>query len=143
MSLAVFWIIAACILGVGEILTLGLYLAPFALGAGLAAVVAALGGGLPISLVVFLASSVALLTLVRPLARSHHKAPPALRTGTAALVGRQGVVLERIANHEGVGCVKVNGEVWTARAYDDEDVIEAGTPVQVLDIRGATALVSE
>jgi membrane protein implicated in regulation of membrane protease activity len=143
MSLAVFWIVAACLLGVGEMLTLGLYLAPFAAGAGVAALVAAVGGGLAVSLAAFLVASIALLAVVRPIARAHTKVPPQIRTGTAALVGSKGIVLERIANHEGVGCVKVGGEVWTARAYDEDHVIEAGTPVEVLDIRGATALVSE
>ena len=55
---------------------------------------------------------------------------------------RAGVV-ERIANHEGVGCVRLDGEIWTARAYDDDEVIEPGTRVSVMEIRGATALVSE
>ena len=44
---------------------------------------------------------------------------------------------------EGVGCVTLDGEIWTARAYDDDEVIEPGTRVHVLEIRGATALVSE
>jgi membrane protein implicated in regulation of membrane protease activity len=52
-------------------------------------------------------------------------------------------VVERIANAEGVGCVRLDGEIWTARAYDDDEVFEPGTRVQVLEIRGATALVSE
>jgi membrane protein implicated in regulation of membrane protease activity len=69
--------------------------------------------------------------------------PAQIRTGTATLVGRQAMVVERIANNEGVGCVKLDGEVWTARAYDDDDVIEEGRRVQVIEIRGATALVSE
>ena len=53
------------------------------------------------------------------------------------------MVLERIANDEGVGCVRIDGEVWTARSYDDDDVIEAGKRVHVVEIRGATALVTE
>ncbi len=64
-----------------------------------------------------------------------------MRTGTAALVGRDAIVLERIANHDGVGCVKIGGEVWTARSYDDDEVIDPGEQVQVVEIRGATALV--
>ncbi len=52
-------------------------------------------------------------------------------------------MLERIVNAEGVGCVKIGGEVWTARSYDEDQVIEAGTRVQVVQIKGATALVSE
>ena len=66
-----------------------------------------------------------------------------MKTGTAALVGQTATVVERIANAEGVGCVKLDGEIWTARAYDDDEVIEPGTRVHVLEIRGATALVSE
>ena len=68
---------------------------------------------------------------------------PTLRTGGAALVGKRAVVLERIANHEGVGRVRIDGEVWTARSLDDDQVIEPGTTVEVVDIKGATALVME
>ena len=50
---------------------------------------------------------------------------------------------ERIANDESTGCVKLEGETWTARAYDADEVIEPGRRVQVLEIRGATALVTE
>ena len=64
-----------------------------------------------------------------------------LRTGTAALVGTRALVLERV-DADG-GCVKIGGEVWTARAYDEDEVIEPGTRVDVLKIEGATALVSE
>jgi membrane protein implicated in regulation of membrane protease activity len=53
------------------------------------------------------------------------------------------MVIERIANDEGVGCVRIDGEVWTARSYDDDEIIEAGKRVQIVEIRGATALVTE
>jgi membrane protein implicated in regulation of membrane protease activity len=139
----VLWLIAAVVFGVGEIATLSFFLAPFAVGAIVAALVAAAGGGMIVSWAVFLVVSVMVLATLRPLARSHRRQPPQLRTGTAALVGRTGMVLERIANDEGVGCVRIDGEVWTARSYDDDDVIEAGKRVQVIEIRGATALVAE
>ena len=139
----VLWIIAACVLAVGEIATMGFFLAPFAAGALLGALADALGAGVVVSWAFFLASSLLLLTIVRPIARSHLRTPPQIRTGTAALIGRPAVVLERIANHEGVGCVKIDGEVWTARAYDEDEVIEVGARVNVMEIRGATALVSE
>jgi membrane protein implicated in regulation of membrane protease activity len=139
----VLWLIAAVVLAIGEIATMGFFLAPFAAGALVAALVAAAGTGTAITLVVFLLVSIAALAALRPIARSHRKMPAALRTGTAALVGRKAMVVERIANNEGVGCVKLDGEVWTARAYDDGDVIEQGRRVHVVEIRGATALVSE
>jgi membrane protein implicated in regulation of membrane protease activity len=83
------------------------------------------------------------LAALRPLVQSRLMSGPTLRTGGAALVGKRAVVLERIANHEGVGQVRIDSDVWTARAFDDEQVIEPGTSVHVVDIRGATALVME
>jgi len=80
---------------------------------------------------------------VRPIARRHIKTPPQIRTGTAALVGRTAIVLERIANDEGVGCVRLDGEVWTARSYDEDQIFEPGARVHVMEIRGATALVTD
>jgi membrane protein implicated in regulation of membrane protease activity len=143
MSGWVLWLIAAAVFGIGEMLTTSFFLAPFSVGAALAAVTAAAGaGGLP-AWIVFVVASLLMLMVVRPIARSHMKVPPQIRTGAAALIGRQAIVLERIANDEGVGCVKIDGEVWTARSLDDDQVIEQGARVQVVDIRGATALVSE
>ncbi len=143
MDAWVLWLIAAAVFGVGEIATLGFFLAPFAGGALIAAIVAAAGAGMLVSWVVFLVVSVVLLAALRPIARSHRRQPPQLRTGTAALVGHSAVVVERISNDEGVGCVRLDGEIWTARAYDEDEVFEAGARVQVMEIRGATALVSQ
>ncbi len=141
MDVWVIWLIAACVLGIGEMHQGGFYLAPFALGAALAAVIALIGVGALLSGVVFVGASAIVFATLRPIARRHRRLPPALRTGAAALVGRPAVVLERIANDEGVGCVKIDGEVWTARSYDEHEVIPAGEHVEVVEIRGATALV--
>jgi membrane protein implicated in regulation of membrane protease activity len=137
------WLIAAVILAVGEISTAGFFLAPFAGGALLAALVAVAGGGAVFQWASFLVVAIVLLAALRPLARAHKRLPAKLRTGTAALIGKTGTVVERIANDEGVGCVRIDGEVWTARAYDEDEVIDAGKRVQIIEIRGATALVTE
>src|SRR5918998_1087504 len=65
----------------------------------------------------------------------------AMKRGTAALVGQTAVVLQRVDGDSGQ--VKIRGEVWTARAFDDDSVFEPGTRVDVLQIDGATALVAE
>lgn len=143
MDAWVIWILVAVAFGIGEVLTTTFVLAPFSVGALVAAFIAAIGGGAVGSWATFIVVSLLTLWVVRPIARSHMRTPAQLRTGTAALIGRRAIVLERIANDEGVGCVKIDGEVWTARAYEEDRVIEAGTPVQVIEIRGATALVSE
>jgi membrane protein implicated in regulation of membrane protease activity len=141
MDVWIVWIVIACVLGIGEMHQGGFYLAPFATGAALAAVVALLGVGAPLSAIVFLAASGIVFGTLRPIAQRHRRLPPAIRTGAAALVGRKAIVLERIANDEGVGCVKIDGEVWTARSFDEDEVFDPGERVEVVEIRGATALV--
>lgn len=143
MSGWVLWLIAAVILAIGELHTAAFFLGPFAVGALAATLLAATGAGAAIEWAVFLVVSLVLLAALRPLARAHRRLPAPLRTGPAALVGRSATVVERIANVEGIGCVRLDGEIWTARAYDDDEIIEAGKRVQVIEIRGATALVSE
>ncbi len=142
MDIWIVWLIAAAAFGIGEMHTGGLYLLPFALGAALAALLAAVGAGTLVSVIAFGAVSLAVVAALRPVASRHRRLPPAIRTGAAALVGHQAMVIERIANGEGVGCVKIDGgEVWTARSLGDDEVIEAGERVEVVDIKGATALV--
>jgi membrane protein implicated in regulation of membrane protease activity len=141
MDAWIIWLVAACVLGVGEMHQGGFYLAPFAVGALLAAAVGLLGVGAALSAVVFALTSGMVFAALRPVARRHRHLPPSIRTGAAALVGRPAIVLERIANDEGVGCVKIDGEVWTARSFDEGEVIDAGERVEVVEIRGATALV--
>jgi membrane protein implicated in regulation of membrane protease activity len=137
----VIWVIAACVLAVGEIATVSFFLGPFAVGAVAAAIVALVVDGWVASTLTFLIVSVLVLTFLRPIAKRHLRQPPALRTGTAALVGRTAIVTERISNDESLGAARIGGEVWTARAFDDDRVIEAGEKVHLLEIRGATALV--
>jgi membrane protein implicated in regulation of membrane protease activity len=141
MEAWVIWLIVAVVFGIGEIATLGFFLAPFAGGALVAALVAGAGGGAVGSWIAFLVVSVVLLAALRPVALRHRKQAPQLRTGTAALVGRTATVVEKVDGDE--GCVRLDGEIWTARAFDEDQVFEPGTRVQVLEIRGATALVAE
>ncbi len=143
MDAWVLWLIAAVVLAVAEVLNLSFFLFPFAIGAAGAAVAEVLGSGTPVAVVVFAVLTAVSFGIVRPIARRHLRMPPAIRTGPAALIGRQAMVLERIANDQGVGAVRIDGEVWTARSYDEDRVIEPGTRVEIVEIRGATALVTE
>jgi len=143
MDAWVLWLIAAVVFAVAEVVNLSFFLFPFAIGAAGAALVALAGAGTPIAVVVFAVLTAVSFGIVRPIARRHLRTPPQIRTGTAALVGTTAIVTERIANDEGVGCVRLNGEVWTARSFDDDKVIEPGTRVHVMEIRGATALVDD
>jgi membrane protein implicated in regulation of membrane protease activity len=142
MNAWVLWAVLAVALAVGEIFTPGLFfLGPVALAAVVAGAVALGGLGVAIQLIVFIVGTVASLAVLRPIARSHIKIPPLLRTGTAALVGARATVVQRV-DADG-GRVRLGGEEWSARAYLDDQVLEPGTRVEVAKIEGATALVYE
>jgi membrane protein implicated in regulation of membrane protease activity len=132
------WIGLALILGIIETTTLDLVFLMLAVGAVGGALAAAIGAPFLVQALVAIAVSVAMLGVVRPIAKRHLHQPITERTGVAALVGRRAIVLERV---DGAGGrVKLAGEVWSARSYDGS-VIEAGASVDVVEIQGATALV--
>jgi membrane protein implicated in regulation of membrane protease activity len=137
----VWWMIAAGVLAVGEIATLGFFLGPIAVAATLTAIVAVIGAPLAVQWVVFIAASLGTVVVLRPIARRHLRTPARLRTGTAALVGGRAIVLERVDANGGQ--VKIGGETWSARSYDEDDSFEPGARVEVMKIEGATALVAE
>jgi membrane protein implicated in regulation of membrane protease activity len=137
----VLWTIAAAALAAGEIFTLGFFLGPVAIAAALAAIGAAIGLPVEVQVAVFAVASAASLGFLRPIATRHMRTPARLKSGTAALVGTRAVVLERVDADRGQ--VKIGGEVWTARSYDEDDVFEPGSRVDVMKIDGATALVAE
>jgi membrane protein implicated in regulation of membrane protease activity len=137
----VLWLIAAGVLAVGEIATVGFFLGLVAAGALAAGGVALVGGPLALQWIVFILVAISSVVALRPVARRHLHTPAKLRTGVAALIGKPAVVLERVDAHG--GSVKLGGEIWSARAYDEDRVMEPGTRVEVLKIDGATALVSE
>lgn len=137
----VFWLIGAAVLSAGEVATLGFFLGAVALAALPAAAVAAIGAPMVVQLAVFIVGSVASLAFIRPITRRHMRTPPKIRTGTAALIGTRAVVLHRV-DSDG-GRVKIGGEEWTARAYDEDQVFDEGARVEVIKIEGATALVSD
>jgi membrane protein implicated in regulation of membrane protease activity len=137
----VLWMVAAGVLAVGEMFTLGFFAGPIAIAAVVAAIVALAGGGVAVQWIVFTAVSAASLLLLRPIARRHLRTPAQLRTGTAALVGATAVVIDRV-DRDG-GTVRLAGEVWSARSFDEDHAFEPGARVEVLKIEGATALVHE
>jgi membrane protein implicated in regulation of membrane protease activity len=137
----VLWMIAAGLLAVGEIATVGFFLGPIAVAATLAAVVALAGVGLAAQWIVFIVASLGSLLVLRPIARRHLRTPPSIRTGTAALVGGRATVVDRVDGSGGQ--VKIGGELWSARSYDEDEAFEPGARVEVMKIEGATALVAE
>ena len=134
------WLIVAAVLGVAELLTTTLAFGLIAVAALAAAVVGAFHLSFALQLIAFAVAAGAGLVFVRPIALRHIKQPPQLRTGTAALVGRTAIVLEEVTDHS--GRIRIDGEEWSSRTYvEDSPAIPAGAKVDVMQIKGATALV--
>ncbi len=133
------WLIAAVVLGVAEYFTLTLAFGLLAAAALAAAVVAGLGGPLLVQVLAFAVTGAVGLLVVRPIARRQMTHPSPVREGSYALVGKKALVIEEVTATRGL--VKLSGEVWSARALDDDHVIPAGSLVDVMEIEGATAIV--
>lgn len=134
------WLGLAVLLGALELVSLDLFLAMLAGGAIVGAVTALVGGPVAVQVVLALISAVGLLGVIRPgVVRRLHSGPD-LRTGADALIGKHATVLRELA-HGTPGRVKIGGEEWTAEPYDEDDRIEVGALVDVVQIKGATAYV--
>ena len=165
-----FWLIAAGVFFVAEIITVGFLVFWLGIGALLAMVASIFTDSIAIQTAVFVISSAILIPLTKPLAdigiHSYYSSiffhfttqhilcewirfPPVLfinkkdtiPTNSYSLIGKHGIVTLDINPIEATGQVKVNGEVWSAKT-DDESSIAKGTEVEVLKIDGVKLVVS-
>lgn len=141
MPAALIWLIAALALAGAEALTGDLFLLMLGGGALAAAGSSLIFDDLWVHGAVFAVVSILLLVLVRPALRRHFQAGSGLPDPAKALEGKSALVLDRVAQHEGQ--VRLDGEVWTARPYNENDVYEPGDKVTVVHIDGATAVVQK
>jgi membrane protein implicated in regulation of membrane protease activity len=133
------WLIAAVALGVAEAFTLTLAFGLLAAAALIAAIVAGVGGSLLLQVLAFAITAGVGLLIVRPIAKRQMTHPSPVREGSYALVGKKAVVIEEVTGTQGL--IKLSGEVWSARALDEDQVIPVGASVDVMEIEGATAIV--
>ncbi|MEU9106183.1 NfeD family protein [Streptomyces xanthophaeus] len=133
------WLIVALLLGAAEIVTLTAALGLLGGAALVTAGFAAVGLPLPWQFVVFAVVATAGVLFVRPIALRRLSPPPEGRFGVDALVGGAAYVTSEVTGLG--GRVRIGGEEWTARAYDETLVIPPGTTVDVIEIKGTTALV--
>ncbi|MFI5484284.1 MULTISPECIES: NfeD family protein [Micromonospora] len=139
---AVLWIVLGVVLAVAEVFTTTLFLIMFAAGAFAAAGAAALGAPVGVQAIVFAGVSALTVLAVRPTLRRHQRSALASGEqpfGVEAIEGSSALVLERVDADSGL--VKIDGELWSARSYDAGQVFDPGERVQVIQVRGVTALV--
>jgi membrane protein implicated in regulation of membrane protease activity len=130
------WAIAGVLLVVAEVLTGGLVL--LMLGAAALGAAAASAAGVPLGgdLAVFAVLALLFVLVARPVVRRRLRVHDPVNTGTRALLGTRGEVVETVA--AGAGTVRLRGSLWSARSLHDDD-LPAGTAVVVVEISGATA----
>lgn len=137
------WIVLGVVLAVAEIFTTTLFLLMFGIGAFAAAGAAALGAPVSLQVVVFAAVSALTLLFARPAIRRNRQSEVSgdgeQAFGLAAIAGSGALVLERVDADSGV--VRIDGEIWSARAYDATQVMSPGERVRVIEVKGVTALV--
>lgn len=135
------WLGLAVLLTVAELFSLDLVLLMLAAGAVVGAITALAGVPEVVQVLAAVAASIGMLSFVRPSVVKRLHSGPDRTFGHAALVGKQGLVLDEVSTQGGQ--IRLAGEVWTARPYDETLVIKAGARVDVFEIRGATAIVHE
>jgi membrane protein implicated in regulation of membrane protease activity len=139
MVMWLIWLVVAVLLGVAEIFTLTAALGVVGAAAVVPAVLAAVGLPLPVQLAAFAVAAAAGVVLVRPVALRHMRQPQLERFGVDALVGKRAFVVRAVTDRDGL--VRIDGEDWTARSFDEDTVIPEGAAVSVMRISGTTAYV--
>jgi membrane protein implicated in regulation of membrane protease activity len=139
MDAWVIWLILAVVLLVVEMFTLTAALGMLGVAALITAGVGALGLPVPVQLLAFTVTATIGVLLIRPIVHRHMLRPQLQRFGVEALIGKPAYVVSEVSGLD--GRVRIGGEEWTARAYDQTLVIPAGATVDVLEISGATVLV--
>ena len=134
------WLGLTIALGVAEMFSLDLILGMLAVGAAVGMVLAIAGLPLEITVLAALATSVAMLALVRPGVVRRLHGGPELALGHSKLVGTQAIVTAEITGLTS-GRIKASGETWSALPYDETLTIAEGETVEILQIKGATAYV--
>lgn len=137
----IFWLIIVIVMAIIEIITLGLTTIWFAGGALVAFIASLLGANLAVQVVLFIVVSLVLLAVTRPLAvKFFNKGRES--TNAESLIGGRAVVKQEIDNLNARGMVSVNGQEWTARAFEDK-IIPQGATVEIMEISGVKLLVKE
>jgi membrane protein implicated in regulation of membrane protease activity len=135
---ALFWLIGGLVLIAAEILSGDLFLLMVGVGALAGAGTEWIFDNTLVSSAVFALVSIGLVTFARPwLKRRLHG--ELVHTNADALIGRKAVAVSPV-DAQG-GQVRLDGDVWSARAFGNQDPISPGQSVTIVEIAGATAVV--
>ena len=132
------WLITAGIFFIIEIATVGFLIFWLGIGALFAMVASFFTDNLLIQTTVFVISSSVLIPLTKPIVNKYFDDGKTIATNAYSLIGKVGIVTTEINTLNSTGQVKVNGEIWSAKANED---IKQGTEVEILKIDGVKLIV--
>ena len=125
-----------------EMATIGFLVFWLGIGALLAMVTSFITDSILIQSIVFLVTSTLLLIFTRPLVNKFIKVPKEIKTNAYSIIGKKGIVISKINNIEGNGQIKIDGDVWSAKGLQDEE-IPKDTEVEIVEIDGVKAVVKK
>ena len=138
----VFWLIAAGIFFIIEMATIGFLVFWLGIGSLLAMVTSFFVDSIIVQFVVFLVTSTLLIIFTRPLVNKFIKVPKEVKTNAYSIIGKKGIVISAINNIEGSGQIKIDGEVWSAKSANDDNIAK-DTEVEIIEIDGVKAVVKK
>jgi len=134
MQIYQIWLVVAIVLVILEIATSGFGVICFAIGAVFGAIAAALGAGTTWQIILFAVVSILTFIFLRPIViRFLEKKSKDVKTNADALIGRKGIVSERIDATQHTGRVAIDGDDWKAVSENGE-VIEKGAQVEIVKL---------
>lgn len=133
------WLIIAGLFFIGEIATVGFLIFWFGIGALIAMIVSIFTTNIIIQTTIFLISSTILIFATKPFVKKFADVKKT-NTNVYSIIGKKALVIKTIDPIHSVGQIKLNGEVWTAES-DNQQIIEEGTEVEILEIKGVKAIV--
>ena len=125
-----FWLILAGIFVIAEIATVGFLIFWLSLGSLCAMLTSFFTDNIIIQTAVFVVTSVLFIFLTRPLAKKLAKTDNTLVTNAFSIIGKKAIVIKEINPTLGVGQIKIDGQVWTAKSTNEE-IISEGTEVLI------------
>lgn len=142
MGMWLLWLIVAGFFFILEIATAGFLVFWLGVGAILAMILSFFVDNVILQITVFAVSSIILIVLTKPLVKKFVD-KKTIPTNIDSIIGKEGIVIETIDSVKGVGQVKLNGEVWSAKSFVENTVIEKDTKVIVKEITGVKLVVEE
>ncbi len=137
-----FWLIASGIFFIAEIITTGFLVFWLGISGLITMCVSFFTDNLIIQTTVFVIFSAILILATKPFVKKFvSKEDVTEKTNAFSIIGKKAIVIKSIDSINGIGQIKVDGEVWSAEGINGSN-IEKGTEVEITKIDGVRAIVS-